>query len=77
MLNTKAKIYNNTLNNQKEIIEDNKLKENLVAHFPLKGDIKGKGYKNILDYTTWSIGSAGSQTGFSQNGGTEENQIIE
>lgn len=32
---------------------------------------------NILDYTTWTIGSTGSQPGFNRNGDELENYIIE
>jgi hypothetical protein len=31
---------------------------------------------NILDYTTWTIGTNGSQSGFSANGGNAENKIV-
>ncbi|MDA3807092.1 MAG: hypothetical protein PF440_04180, partial [Thiomicrorhabdus sp.] len=47
----------------------------LVSHFPMDGTTKGVGNFNILDYSTWSIGSTGSQTGFNQNG--DGNSIIE
>ena len=31
---------------------------------------------NILDYTTWTIGTNGSQSGFSANGGSSDNKIV-
>lgn len=49
--------------------------DGLVAHFPFDGTLKGIGNTNILDYTTWTVGSTGSQSGFSQNG--DGNSIIE
>lgn len=40
-------------------------------------EITINGFKpTILDYTSWVIGSSGSQTGFGQNGSTAENSII-
>ena len=40
------------------------------------GDLQETGHNPlILDYTTWAVGS-GSATGFSQNGGTAENERI-
>jgi hypothetical protein len=42
-------------------------------------EIEEVGYKatNLLNYTTWTVGTNGSQTGFSINGTASENYIIE
>ncbi len=47
----------------------------LTAHFPFDDTEKGVANNNILDYSTWVVGSTGSQTGFSQNG--DGNSIVE
>lgn len=47
----------------------------LVAHFPFDGTEKGVANRNLIDYSTWAIGTSGSQTGFSQIG--DGDSIIE
>jgi hypothetical protein len=49
----------------------------LVAHYPFDGSTKGIGYLNKIDYSTWTIGTTGSQVGFNQNGTSSENSIVE
>ena len=49
--------------------------DGLVAHHPMDGTTKGIANLNLLDYSTWVIGSSGSQSGFPQNG--DGNTIIE
>jgi len=51
------------------------IKENLIYHYPCDGHAKSIIDHNILDYSTWVIGSTGSQPGFSQNG--DGNSIVE
>jgi hypothetical protein len=51
--------------------------DGLVAHYPFDGTTKGIANNNLLDYSTWAIGTSGSQTGFSKNGTDAENRIIE
>lgn len=47
----------------------------LVAHYPMDSTTKGIANFNVLDYSTWTIGTSGNQLGFSQNG--DGNSIIE
>ena len=49
--------------------------DGLVAHFPMDGTTKGRSNRNKLNYSTWVVGSSGTQSGFSQNG--DGNSIIE
>ena len=49
--------------------------DGLVAYYPMDGTSKGIHNSNILDYSTWIIGTSGSQVGFSQNG--DGNSIVE
>jgi hypothetical protein len=49
---------------------------NLTTHFPFDDTVQSSTGKNIIDYSTWVIGSSGSQTGFTQNGETGCNSII-
>ncbi len=43
----------------------------------LLNEVNTNGFKpSLIDYTTWVVGSSGSQTGFSQNGETAANTII-
>ncbi len=49
--------------------------DGLVAHYPMDGTTKGVANNNILDYSTWKIGTSGNQTGFEQNG--DGNSIVE
>lgn len=51
--------------------------DGLVAHYPFDGTIKGIANNNLLDYSTWVIGTSGTQPGFSRNGLESENRIIE
>ena len=51
--------------------------DGLVAHYPMDGTTKGIANLNILDYSTWVIGTTGTQTGFTANGSASENEIIE
>lgn len=53
------------------------VQDGLVAHFPFDNSVKGIGFNNILDYSTWVIGTNGTQTGFFRNGLDSENTIIE
>ena len=46
----------------------------LVAHFPLDGTTAGIANNNLLDYSTWTVGTTQSQSGFSANG--DGNSII-
>lgn len=42
--------------------------DGLVSHFSMDSTTKGIANLNLLDYSTWVIGTAGTQTGFSANG---------
>jgi len=48
--------------------------DGLIAHYPLDNTVQATTDNNSLDYSTWVIGSSGSQSGFGQNG--DGNSII-
>lgn len=49
----------------------------LTSYYPFDGTTTGKSYnKNLLNYSTWVVGTSGSQPGFTQNGETAANSII-
>lgn len=51
--------------------------DGLIAHFPMDGTTKGIANHNLLNYSTWTIGTSGSQTGFNHNGDGNGNSIVE
>lgn len=52
------------------------IQNGLVAHYPMDGtDLAALDKRNLIDYSTWVIGSNGSQTGFSGNGESAANTI--
>lgn len=51
--------------------------EGLVAHYPFDGVTGGIANNNLIDYSTWVIGSSGAQPGFGRNGSLAENIITE
>lgn len=52
------------------------IKDGLLYNFNYENNIRGFRNYNIIDYSTWVVGTSGSQPGFTQNGSTSENNII-
>jgi hypothetical protein len=48
----------------------------LVSYFPFDYTDVGVNFRNMLNLSDWIVGTNGSQRSFSQNGSTDENQVI-